>query len=259
MKNYAQKVGLMLFMLAAALVFSMNPPQAMAQEVDLRHTVGRVLQETIRTVVPPVNLEHVTVDRLTINEKGKVRGKITIQYAGRRFGIPWSARIVVHLTTHYLDPAPDIRIDVGHCKGCIDTGSVKRVIGNWLVKQRGHLKQFIKSDPPPLPPNAKPYAVVCLVNKTGWDINYKFRWGDKPWQSKAVSQGKSRWHAFKYAFGSAKSPAFRISFDTDFSGNDQWRSYTLKRYQAVAKECKYGKRYAFVKTGANFVKLVAQN
>jgi hypothetical protein len=100
-----------------------------------------------------------------------------------------------------------------------------------------------------------PYGLVCLVNRTDWDINYRFRWGDGEWRSRTVSADRSRYHWWDYAPGSHSSPNFEIRFDADFTNGTNYRQYDLERYRAANKDCWDGKVYEFKKVGSNAIGL----
>lgn len=100
-----------------------------------------------------------------------------------------------------------------------------------------------------------PYAVVCLVNKTGRDINYTYRWGDDEWKSSSVSADRQRYHSWKYADGSHSSPDFRVRFDADFTSGTDYKVYLLKRYRAAEKSCDKGKKYEFKNAGGSAIDL----
>lgn len=100
-----------------------------------------------------------------------------------------------------------------------------------------------------------PYAVVCLVNKTGQDINYSYRWGDDEWKSTSVSADGYRYHSWEYAAGSHSSPDFRVRFDADFTNGTDYKVYLLKRYRAAEKSCDKGKKYEFKNAGGSLIDL----
>jgi hypothetical protein len=107
--------------------------------------------------------------------------------------------------------------------------------------------------PPCKPP--KPYALVCLVNQTGWSINYSYKWGERDWESRTVNANSSRWHSWEYAPGSHSSPNFTIRFDASFTSSTDYKNYDLKRYQASEKTCWAGKVYEFKEVGRNAIEL----
>lgn len=100
-----------------------------------------------------------------------------------------------------------------------------------------------------------PYAVVCLVNKTGRNINYSYRWGDGEWKSQSVSANRRRYHSWTYAAGSHSSPDFRIRFDSDFTSGTDYKQYVLKRYRNGEKSCDGAKKYEFRDSGSSAVGL----
>lgn len=97
----------------------------------------------------------------------------------------------------------------------------------------------------PVEAQETPYGLVCLVNNTGWDINYRYRWGDGEWYSKSVAAGRSRYHWWDYEPGSFSSPNFEIRFDADFGDATDYKQYDLTRYRASRTACDAGKVYEF--------------
>jgi hypothetical protein len=102
---------------------------------------------------------------------------------------------------------------------------------------------------------ATPHGLVCLRNRTNWDINYRYRWGEAEWKSQTVSAGHSRFHWWNYAPGSHSSPNFEIRFDADFTNGTDYRQYDLKRYRAADTDCWDGKVYEFKKVGSKAIDL----
>lgn len=103
------------------------------------------------------------------------------------------------------------------------------------------------------------FAVVCIVNESGINVNFSYRWGDGSWNSRSTEAGHSRWFSWKYAPGGSSSPRFQITFDYDLrSGRDSRKTYTLDRYAAPFEDCNYGKKYKFMRTG-DFIDLYSMN
>jgi hypothetical protein len=99
------------------------------------------------------------------------------------------------------------------------------------------------------------YGLLCLRNRTDWDIKYSYRWGESEWQSRTVSAGHSRSHWWNYAPGSHSSPNFEIRFDADFTNSTYYKQYDLVRYRAADTDCWDGKVYEFKKVGNRAIDL----
>jgi len=103
------------------------------------------------------------------------------------------------------------------------------------------------------------YAVLCIENNTGMQINYLYRWGNRSWQSSRLDADEYDVHSWKYTSGSTVSPDFQIKFDADLTSGVYYQIYDLERYQAPQRDCAWGKIYSFEEAGYQELDLYAND
>lgn len=79
-------------------------------------------------------------------------------------------------------------------------------------------------------PSGIPVGAVCISNKLDRDVKFNYRWGDTEWDRVEVDKGYSRYFWWEYSQGSKSSPAFEIRIDVDFTSDDRYQNFELKRY-----------------------------
>ena len=94
------------------------------------------------------------------------------------------------------------------------------------------------------------YGCACLTNETGVKINFRYKFGDKPFSKAAMSPNARQWICYDYGNGPRTSPPLKFELDVDMSKGNAWTVYALERFQSAAKSCnaipkgaQYGVRY----------------
>ena len=79
-------------------------------------------------------------------------------------------------------------------------------------------------------PSGSPVGAVCISNELGRGVIFNYRWGDTEWKRIEVEKDRQQYFWWVYSQGSKSSPEFEISIDVDFTSDDQYQNFDLKRY-----------------------------
>jgi hypothetical protein len=121
--------------------------------------------------------------------------------------------------------------------------------GGFFSKITGWIKNKLKT-------KAR-YAALRLINRFGFNIPYRYRWGNNSWKSKILSSNTFQWHSWKYQSPRPRSPNFQIRFNADLrEGKIDARTYSLKRYQSSGKPHESTKKYQFTKVASRRLDLL---
>lgn len=93
------------------------------------------------------------------------------------------------------------------------------------------------------------YALTCISNRSGVNLNYRYKWGNGAWKSGHISPNANKWYSWKYRNATQSSPNLYVRFDTDLSGRNNYKTYTLKRLAVSEQKCNLGKKYYFSRNG----------
>ncbi|MBM3645235.1 MAG: hypothetical protein FJX02_12945 [Alphaproteobacteria bacterium] len=85
--------------------------------------------------------------------------------------------------------------------------------------------------------NANTHGCACLHNRTGQQINYRYKWGEAEWQTRALQPGYRSWMCWRYADNSRSSPQLLFQLDVDMSSGTAWTTYNITRVQSPAAHC----------------------
>jgi|EndMetStandDraft_4_1072995.scaffolds.fasta_scaffold208644_2 hypothetical protein len=81
------------------------------------------------------------------------------------------------------------------------------------------------------------YGCACFHNKTGTNINYRYKWGDAEWKRVSLPAGYEQTLCWRYAQGSHSSPDLLFELDVDMSKGSAWTKYDIKRLQSPQNSC----------------------
>ena len=89
------------------------------------------------------------------------------------------------------------------------------------------------------------YAVLCVKNETGIDIEYIAWWGEEDGGKFTIKKDEEIPHWYQYPDGESSSPDFFINFPPDKSNINKRKELKLKRYRSFDRDCNSGKSYIF--------------
>jgi hypothetical protein len=83
------------------------------------------------------------------------------------------------------------------------------------------------------------YALICIVNKSGKDIDYQYKWGvSYDWEERKISVDDMQLYRYELSNDRANSPKFEIKFNSD-------EVIELRKYVSHNQDCDFGKKYFF--------------
>lgn len=91
----------------------------------------------------------------------------------------------------------------------------------------------------PSSPAAQEFALVCLTNRTEYNVPFRVRWdaeGER-WQNYKLLPGNFRWFYWRYGKGERRSPDFRIVFYSSPGSKSQTTGQDLKRWRSTRAKC----------------------
>ncbi|MCW5748750.1 MAG: hypothetical protein KIT36_21355 [Alphaproteobacteria bacterium] len=87
------------------------------------------------------------------------------------------------------------------------------------------------------PAMAQNYGCACLHNRTGVQINFRYRWGDGEWKVVRLPANYNDALCWNYGGGPPRSPPLTFQLDTDMTGGTSWSTYTVNRVQSPGSVC----------------------
>jgi hypothetical protein len=81
------------------------------------------------------------------------------------------------------------------------------------------------------------HGCACLHNRVGQPINFQFRWGNQPFQSRTLLPGNV--FSFCWAYGTSvhSSPPLQFLLDRDAGPGTAFTAFTLTRVQSLTTQC----------------------
>jgi hypothetical protein len=84
---------------------------------------------------------------------------------------------------------------------------------------------------------AQTHGCACLHNRVGQAINFRYRWGDQPFQNRTLNPGMVYSFCWAYGAGIHSSPPLQFMLDRDMSGGTSFTNYNITRIQSNTTQC----------------------
>lgn len=84
---------------------------------------------------------------------------------------------------------------------------------------------------------AQNYGCACLHNRTGVQINFRYKWGDGAWKVVNLPANYNDAICWNYGGGRPSSPPLTFQLDVDMTGSTAWATYTVDRVQSSGNSC----------------------
>ncbi len=81
------------------------------------------------------------------------------------------------------------------------------------------------------------HGCACLHNRVGQPINFQFRWGNQPLQSRTLLPGNVFSFCWAYGAGPHSSPPLQFLLDRDAGPGTAFSAVTLTRVQSPTTQC----------------------
>lgn len=99
--------------------------------------------------------------------------------------------------------------------------------------------------PPPGPgPGPSPgtgqsmFGCACLNNGVGGPINFQYRWGNQPFQTRTLLPGHVYAFCWNYGTGPHTSPPLNFMLDRDAGPGTSFTNYNIPRVQSPTNQCR---------------------
>lgn len=90
------------------------------------------------------------------------------------------------------------------------------------------------------------YAILCILNKSKTNIEFEWRWKDRPWKTWTLPNFLEVWFSHRLAKGSTYAPKFQIRFDSDPSPHSVYKkTYVLDHNFSQKENCDNGRQFQF--------------
>lgn len=87
------------------------------------------------------------------------------------------------------------------------------------------------------PSLAQNYGCACLHNRTGVQINFRYKWGDGAWKVVNLPANYNDALCWNYGGGQRSSPPLSFQLDVDMTSGNAWATYSVQRVQSPGNTC----------------------
>jgi hypothetical protein len=87
------------------------------------------------------------------------------------------------------------------------------------------------------PSLAQNWGCACLHNRTGVQINFRYKWGDGAWKVVNLPANYNDALCWNYGGGQRSSPPLTFQLDVDMTSGNAWANYTVQRVQSHGNRC----------------------
>jgi hypothetical protein len=84
---------------------------------------------------------------------------------------------------------------------------------------------------------AQSFGCACVHNRTGVNINFRYRWGGQPWKVHQLLAGYQSAMCWRYGDASHSSPPLNFQIDRDMGPGTAWTTYNITRIQSYGDTC----------------------
>ena len=81
------------------------------------------------------------------------------------------------------------------------------------------------------------WGCACLHNRTGVQINFRYKWGDNAWKVVNLAANYNDAICWNYGGGRPTSPPLTFQLDVDMTGGTAWSTYAVDRVQSPGNRC----------------------
>ena len=81
------------------------------------------------------------------------------------------------------------------------------------------------------------WGCSCVHNITDVKINFRYKWGDRQWQTVDLQPNYNQAICWNYGDGQHSSPPLTFHVDVDMSNGTAWADFSLGRVQSPGNRC----------------------